>query len=194
MRQATYPLLIFVGAALLTSACTNTEELRISDNLRSDTQMRIGSVEDFSTDFQFSSNPEAERIEISTGPAVGVYSMNEILEGRMNQLMRSKFGSVDQSSENSVSVSIENFNAQTENEIMGDEGTHQIDMEVSVEVVRDGETFNRTIERSTEVTFRQTEGGVGSASLEIDEDDMNEFISQFVVGTDSFIDSNFGVD
>ncbi|MCS4135405.1 hypothetical protein GGP44_002061 [Salinibacter ruber] len=115
MRRVIHPLVILIGAVLLTSACTNTEALRISDNLRSETQMRISSVEDFSTSFQFSPNSAAEQIEISTGPAAGVYSMNEILEGRMTQLMRSKFGSVDQSSDNSVSVSIESFEAQTNN-------------------------------------------------------------------------------
>ncbi len=193
MRRVIHPLVILIGAVLLTSACTNTEALRISDNLRSETQMRISSVEDFSTSFQFSPNSAAEQIEISTGPAAGVYSMNEILEGRMTQLMRSKFGSVDQSSENSVSVSIENFEAQTNNEIMGNEGVHQVDMEISIEVIRDEETFNRTIERSAEIGFSQTDETM-SPSVEIDEDDMNEFISQFVVGTDSFIDSNFGVD
>lgn len=193
MRRVTYPLVILIGAALLTSACTNTEELRISDNLRSETQMRISSVEDFSTDFQFSPNPEAEQIEISTGPAAGVYSMNEILKGRTTQLMRSKFGSIDQSSENSVSVSIESFEAQTDNEIMGNEGVHKVDMTVNIEVVRDDETFNRTIERSAEIAFTQT-GEAMSPSVEIDDVDMNEFISQFIVGIDSFIDSNFGVD
>jgi hypothetical protein len=192
MRQVTYSV-ILVGVALLTSACTNTEELRISDNLRSETQMRISSVEDFSTNFQFSSNPSAGQVEISTGPAARVYSMNEILEGRITQLMRSKFGSIDQSSENSVSVSIESFEAQTENEVMGNEGVHQVDMTVNVEVVRDGETFNRTIERSAEIGFSQTEEAM-APSVEIDEANMNEFISQFVVGVDSFIDSNFGVD
>lgn len=192
MRRVTYPLVIFIGAALLT-ACTNTEKLSLSDNLRSETQMRISSVEDFSTDFQFSSNPEAEQIEISTGPAAGVYSMNDILKGRMTQLMRSKFGSIDQSSENSVSVSIESFEAQTDNEITSSEGVHEVDMSVNIEVVRDGETFNRTIERDTDISFRQTDDAM-SPSVEIDEDDMNEFISQFIVGTDSFIDSNFGVD
>jgi hypothetical protein len=155
--------------------------------------MRISSVEDFSTNFQFSPNSSAERIKISTGPAAGVYSMNEILEGRVTQLMRSKFGSIDQSSENSVSVSIERFEAQTDNEIMGNEGVHQVDMTVSIEVERDGETFNRTVERSAEIGFSQTDEAM-SPSVEIDEADMNEFISQFIVGTDSFIDSNFGVD
>lgn len=193
MRRVTYPLVILIGAALLASACTNTEKLRVSDNLRSETQMRISSVEDFSADFQFSSNPEAERIEISTGPAAGVYSMNEILKGRMTQLMRLKFGSIDQSSENSVSVSIGSFEARTDNEVMGNEGVHQVDMAVNIEVVRDGETFNRTIERSAEIAFSQTDEAM-SPSVEIDEADMNEFISQFIVGTDSFIDSNFGVD
>jgi len=113
--------------------------------------MRINSAEEFSTAFQFSSNPDAEQIEISTGPAAGVCSMNEILKGRTTQLMRSKFGPIDQSSENSVSISIESLQTQTDNEIMGNEGVHQVDMTVNVEVLRGGETFNRTIERSAEI-------------------------------------------
>lgn len=188
--KALLPIVI-VGVAL--SGCTSTQRVGVSDSLPSETQMRMNSAEDFSADFQFSAHSNGDQIEIDTGPAVGVYSMNEVLEGRLTQLMRSKFGSVDQSSENSVSVSITELNTKTNMQGLTDEGDHSIDMTMNVEIKRDGETFTRSIERSASIDITRNTGGMKGSTISVDKDKMNEFIAQFVVGVDSFIDSNFGV-
>jgi hypothetical protein len=109
--------------------------------------------------------------------------------------MRSKFGSVDQSSENKVTVSIDRLETNTDNEILSNEGVHSIEMEVTAEIVRDGETFTRTIERNAEANISQVESSGGLQSdVDVEEGPLDEFLQQFVVGVDSFINSNFGVE
>jgi len=190
-----FTLMLFAAAAVAFSGCTSTNRLNLSDSLSSDTQLRVNSAQQFDVGFQFSPHPEGDKIEASTGGATAVYSVNDPLEGRLTQLMRSKFGSVDQSSENKVTVSIDRLETNTDNEILSNEGVHSIEMEVTAEIVRDGETFTRTIERNAEANISQVESSGGLQSdVDVEEGPLDEFLQQFVVGVDSFINSNFGVE
>lgn len=188
-------LTLFAVAVVVFSGCTSTNRLNLSDSLSSDTQLRVSSAEQFDVDFQFSPNPEGDRIEASTGGATAVYSLNDPLEGKLTQLMRSKFGSIDQSSENKVTVSVDRVEANTDNEVLSNEGVHSVEMEITAEIVRDGETFTRTIERDVDVDISQeTSSGGLQSDVDVEEGPLNEFLQQFVVGVDSFINSNFGVE
>ncbi len=101
--------------------------------------------------------------------------------------MRAKFGSVTNSSDNQVTFTIESVEAISENEM------HRVQMTASIEIQREGETYSRQVSRTLTTPIETVTGNM-QPTISISEQDVEEFMLQFVVATDSFIDSNFGVD
>jgi hypothetical protein len=192
-KQYRLPVLFFLGITLVLSGCTSTSRLNLSKNLESDTQLQVEALEQESISFQFEGHPDAKNVEVSNGPVAQTYSMNSVLEERLKQLVRYKFESIDSSAENKVTFTIDRFEASTDNQLTGSGGTHSITAELSVEVQNGEESSTRTIERSTNLNFEQVGDGM-SASLELDKSGMNEYVRQFVLGANAFMDTSFDVD
>jgi S1-C subfamily serine protease len=176
------------------SGCGSTDQIFLSDSLSSDIQLRINTAEEFNTDFNFSPHPEGDRIVVESGASnsKAAYSINEPMKGRLEQLIRTKFGSVNESSENKILVSINRVEANNVVDRPLGSGKHVISMEIGVEIQRDGEIYKREIERESEIEIEVVDK-LGRP-INLDEDQISEFMNQFVVGVNSFIDSNFGVD
>ena len=192
-RNFTSSALILAAASVLLVGCTATKPMGLSNSLSSETQLQLDAVEEESVNFQFSPNANGERVEISNGAVSKVYSVNSTLEGRIQQLLRAKFQSVSESSDNTVSISIESVNASNDLATLGNTGTHSVEVEMLAEITKGGETATRSIKRDATLNFEQVGEGF-EASLEIDERKLEEFMSQFVVGVNSFVDANFDVD
>jgi hypothetical protein len=187
-----YTIPLLAAVFLFFSGCGTTSQVGMSNALPSVTQLRLNTAEEFETDFAFSGHPEGDKVKISTSTSATVYDLNGVLEGRLTQLLRSKFGSINPSSDNKISVSVDRIETENDTRAFSSGGTHQVSVEVGVEITREGETFTRTISRSAQIDAKQT--GELVPKTVVDEAQLEEFIMQFVVGTDSFIDSNFGVD
>jgi len=175
----------------LTAGCGSTDTLVLSNSLSSDFQLRLNTAEQYEAGFNFNSNPNAEKVTAKS-PRVGSsakvqYSLNEPLEGKLRSLMRAKFGSVTNSSDNQVTFTIESVEAISENEM------HRVQMTASIEIQREGETYSRQVSRTLTTPIETVTGNM-QPTISISEQDVEEFMLQFVVATDSFIDSNFGVD
>jgi hypothetical protein len=164
----------------------------MSNALPSDTQLRLNTAEEYEAGFEFSGHPEGDEVSVETSTASAVYDLNGTLEGRLTQLVRSKFGSTTPSSDNEIKVSVDEIEVENDTKAFSNVGAHQVSVEVGVEIVREGETFTRTIGRSAQIDAEQT--GDIIPQTEVDKRQLNEFIMQFVIGVDSFIDSNFGVE
>lgn len=175
----------------ITSGCGSTDRLLLSENLSSEFQLRANTVEQYEASFNFNSNPDAEKIvakDQRTGSTAKVqYSLNDPLKGKLTSLMRAKFGSVSESADNKVVFSIEEVNTRNE------DGVHEVSATALIEIERDGESYTRRVSRSTSSAIEPVTGNIQN-QVTLDEENLNEFIMQFVVATDSFIDSNFGVD
>jgi len=175
----------------LTAGCGSTETVVLSNSLSSDFQLKLNTAEQYEAGFNFNSNPDAERV-VAKSPRVGSsakvqYSLSEPLEGKLRNLMRAKFGSVTNSSENQVTFTIENVDASSE------DGVHRVEMTSLIEIEREGETYTREVSRALTTEVERVSGNM-QPTVTINEQDVEEFMLQFVVATDSFIDSNFGVD
>lgn len=176
--------------ASLTAGCGSTDTLVLSNNLSSDFQLELNTAEQYEAGFKFNSNPDAEKVVAKSGSGTGAkvqYSLNGPLEGKLRSLMRAKFGSVSNSSENQVTFTIESVEASSK------DGVHRVQMTSSVEIEREGETYNRKIARTLTTPIKRVTGEM-QPTIKISKEDVEEFMLQFVVATDSFIDSNFGVD
>lgn len=182
-------LAVFIAS--LTAGCGSTDTLVLSNSLSSDFQLRLNTAEQYEAGFNFNSNPDAEKV-VAKSPRVGSsakvqYSLNEPLESKLRGLMRAKFGAVSNSSENQVSFTIENVRAISEDEV------HRVEMTASIEIERQGETYSRKVSRALTTPIKTVTGNM-QPTITLSEQDIEEFMLQFVVATDSFIDSNFGVD
>jgi len=180
-----------VVIASLTAGCGSTDTLVLSNSLSSDFQLRLNTAEQYEAGFNFNSNPDAQKV-IAESPRMGSnakvqYSLSEPLEGKLRGLMRAKFGSVTNSSDNQVTFTIESVKATSE------DGVHRVQMTSSIEIQREGETYNRRVSRTLTTPVETVRGDIQNR-VTLSEQDIEEFMLQFVVATDSFIDSNFGVD
>jgi len=180
-----------VVIASLTAGCGSTETLVLSNSLSSDFQLRLNTAEQYEAGFNFNSTPSAEKV-VAKSPRMGSsakvqYSLSRPLEGKLRSLMRAKFGSVTNSSENQVTFTIENVDASSE------DGVHRVQMTSSIEIQREGETYTREVSRTLTTPVETITGDIQNR-VTLSEQDVEEFMLQFVVATDSFIDSNFGVD
>jgi len=189
---ASYAAFPLVFALLLLSGCGGTSRIGMSNALPSDTQLRLNTAEEYEAGFEFSGHPEGDEVSVETSTASAVYDLNGTLEGRLTQLVRSKFGSTTPSSDNEIKVSVDEIEVENDTKAFSNVGAHQVSVEVGVEIVREGETFTRTIGRSAQIDAEQT-GDIIPQTV-VDKRQLNEFIMQFVIGVDSFIDSNFGVE
>jgi len=189
--ESLWTLSLLALVFLITSGCGSTDRLLLSENLSSEFQLKVNTAEQYETSFNFNPNPNAEKIiaeDQRTGSAAKVqYSLNGPLEGRLTSLVRSKFGSVSESSDNKITFSVEDVSARSV------DGTHSIEVTALVEIEREGETYTRRIARSTSTPIKPVTGNVQN-QVTLDKETLDEFVMQFVVATDSFIDSNYGVD
>lgn len=180
-----------VVIASLTAGCGSTDTLVLSNSLSSDFQLRLNTAEQYEAGFNFNSNPSAEKVTAESQRAGSnakvQYSLNEPLKGKLRSLMRAKFGSVTNSSDNQVTFTIESVEASSE------DGVHRVQMTSSIEIQREGETYSRQVSRTLTTPIERVTGNM-QPTISISEQDVEEFMLQFVVATDSFIDSNFGVD
>lgn len=180
-----------VVIASLTAGCGSTDTLVLSNSLSSDFQLRLNTAEQYEAGFNFNSNPNAEKVTAESQRAGSnaevQYSLNEPLEGKLRSLMRAKFGSVSNSSDNQVTFTIESVEANSE------DGVHRVQMTSSIEIQREGETYSRQVSRTLTTPIETVTGNM-QPTISISKQDVEEFMLQFVVATDSFIDSNFGVD
>lgn len=174
----------------LTAGCGSTETLVLSNNLSSDFQLRLNTAEQYEAGFNFNSNPNAEVVAESprAGSSAKVqYSLNDPLRGKLVSLMRTKFGSVANSSDNQVTFTIESVEVSSENEV------HKVGMVASIKIEREGETYTRNVSRGLATPIKTVTGEM-QPTITLSDQDLEEFMLQFVVATDSFIDSNFGVE
>lgn len=177
--------------ASVTAGCGSTNNLVLSNNLSSDFQLRLNTAEQYEAGFKFNPNPNAEKVVVEdterpVNDAKVQYSLNDPLEGKLRSLMRAKFGAVTNSSGNQVTFTIKNVEASSE------DGVHRLEMTSSIEIEREGETYSRRVSRTLTTPIEREASGIPTITLS--EQDLEEFMLQFVVATDSFIDSNFGVD
>lgn len=176
--------------ASVTVGCGSTDTLVLSNNLSSDFQLKLNTAEQYEVGFSFNPNPDAEVVAESqrVGSTAKIeYSLNDPLRGKLVSLMRAKFGSVTNSSDNQVTFTIESVEASSESDV------HTVQMTSLIEIERGGETYSRRVSRSLTTPIERVSGKM-QPTISLSEQDLEEFMLQFAVATDSFIDSNFGVD
>jgi uncharacterized lipoprotein YajG len=181
-------VLLLFPIALLSSGCTSTETV-VSNTLPYEAQQRINTSEEFDVDLEFKSHPDAETITASFAGAESSYSINRPFAGKLEQLFRSKFGEISEESENKVTVEISDVNTNSETGPL----RHRLSMSVDVTVEQDGEENSRIFEFRT--TIRpEDEGTQYTVAYRIPPEPIEEFLMQYVVGIDSFLDSNLGIE
>lgn len=175
---------LVVSLPLLLFGCV-TSQTTVSDTLPYEAQQRINTSERFEVEFSFEGHPDGDMITANfTGRGNAEYPINSPLEGKLRQLVRTKFGSVTEESENAVKVSIEDI--QTENNTSMSAYKHNLTLKVKAIVEQGMDSKSRTISRSIEMVPSGETGG-------FKEDEINDFLMQYVVAIDAFIDSNYGL-
>lgn len=184
LTSALFSLLVIT----LSSGCVSTETV-VSNTLPYEAQQRINTSEEFDVDLDFKSHPDAETINASFAGAESSYSINRPFAGKLEQLFRAKFGEISEGSENKVEVEITDVNATS------DTGPpiHRLSMSVGVTVFHDGEENSRSFDFRT--TIRpEDEGTEYTVSYRIPPEPIEDFLMQYIVGIDSFLDSNLGIE
>lgn len=190
MHRRIRPLavLFLFPVALLFSGCTSTETV-VSNTLPYEAQQRINTSEEFDVDLEFEPHPDAETITASFGGAESSYPINRPFAGKLEQLFRSKFGEISEDSNNKVMVEIENVSTNSET----GPPRHRLSMSVSVTVESNGEENSRSFDFRT--TIRpEDEGTEYTVAYRIPPEPIEEFLMQYIVGIDSFLDSNLGIE
>jgi len=181
-----YPLLLSltVGILLPLSGCI-TSQTTVSDTLPYEAQQRINTAEEFNVSFNFEGHPDGDIITASfPGRGDAEYPINGPLEGKLRQLVRTKFGSIDETSSSRIEVSVQDI--ETEDQTSMSAYKQKLSMEVRAEVNHDGNSESRTFDRSIEMVPSGETGG-------FKEEDINGYLMQYVVAVDKFIDSNFDI-
>ena len=181
-------VLLLFPIALLFSGCTSTETV-VSNTLPYEAQQRINTSEEFDVDLEFEPHPDAETITASFAGAESSYSINGPFAGKLEQLFRSKFGEISEESSNKVIVEISNVNTNSET----GPPRHRLSMSVDVTVEQNGKKNSRSFKFST--TIRpEDEGTQYTVAYRIPPEPIEDFLMQYVVGIDSFLDSNLGIE
>jgi len=161
----------------------------VSNTLPYEAQQRINTSEEFDVDLEFEPHPDAETINASFAGAESSYSINKPFAGKIEQLFRAKFGEIKEGSQNKVTVSITDINTSSET----GPPIHQLSMLVNVTVEHGGETNSRNLEFNTRIR-PEDESTEYAVSYRIPPEPIEEFLMQYIVGIDSFIDSNLGIE
>ena len=170
------------------SGCTSTNTT-ISNTLPYEAQQRINTSEEFDVDLTFKGHPDAETVTASFGGAESSYSINGPFKGKIEQLFRAKFGEVSEDSENKVIVEISDINPKS------DTGPpiHRLSMSVDATVMHEGEENSRNF--SFRTTVRPVDEGTDyTVAYRIPPQPIEDFLMQYVVGIDSFLDSTLGIE
>jgi uncharacterized lipoprotein YajG len=166
--------------------CTSTETT-ISDTLPYEAQQRINTSEEFNVDFTFKGHPDAETITASFGGAKSSYSINGPFKGKLEQLFRAKFGEISEDSENKVKVQVSDINPKSET----GPPIHRLSMSVDVTVMHEGKENSRNF--SFRTTVRPKDETDMTISYRIPPEPIEDYLMQYVVGIDSFLDSTLGI-
>jgi hypothetical protein len=181
---------LLAATFLLFSAggCVSTETV-VSNTLPYEAQQRINTSEEFDVDLSFEPHPDAETITASFGGAESSYSINSPFAGKLEQLFRSKFGEISEGSDNKVEVVISDISTKS------DTGPtiHKLSMTVDVTVTHDGSQNSREFSFGT--TIRpEDESTEYTVAYRIPPKPIEDFLMQYIVGIDSFLDSNLGIE
>jgi hypothetical protein len=172
----------------LSSGCVSTETV-VSNTLPYEAQQRINTSEEFDVDLDFEPHPDAETITASFAGAESSYSINRPFAGKLEQLFRSKFGEISEESDNKVEVSITDVSTTSET----GPPIHRLSMSVETTVIHEGEKNSRSFDFRT--TIRpEDESTEYTVSYRIPPEPIEDFLMQYIVGIDSFLDSNLGIE
>lgn len=106
------PVLV-MGLPLFLFGCM-TFQTTVSDTLPYEAQQRVNTSEKFEVDFNFEGHPNGDMVTANfTGRGNAEYPINSPLEGKLSQLVRLKFGDVNEESDNVIEVLVRDI--QTEN-------------------------------------------------------------------------------
>lgn len=181
------PLTVALFLLALTG-CTSTETV-VSDTLPYEAQQRINTSEEFDVDLTFEPHPDAEAVTASFGGAENTYRLNEPFRGKLEQLFRAKFGEISEDSDNKVKVEITDIDTESETGPL----RHRLAMTVNVTTNQNDEQNER--EFSFQTTIRPNNvGNEYEVAYRIPPESIEDFLMQYVVGIDSFLDSNFGIE
>jgi len=170
------------------TGCMSTETT-VSNTLPYEAQQRINTSEEFDVDLTFKGHPDAETITASFAGAESSYSINRPFRGKLEQLFRAKFGEISDGSENKVIVEINDIVPQSET----GPPIHRLSMSVDVTVRHEGEENSRSFSFRTTVR-PEDEGTEYTIAYRIPPQPIEDFLMQYIVGIDSFLDSTLGVE
>lgn len=179
-------LFVVIIASLSIVGCT-TSQTTVSNTLPYEVQQQINTSDEFETGFQFTPHPAGDEVEARFGTGNSVYTINNPVRGQFEELVRTKFGSIDETAENQIEVEITDIQTETDRQV------HNLAMTMKVTVANDGDENTREFSYST--TIRPIDTGTEyTMGKRIPAEALEEFFLKFVVGADKFIDSTLGAE
>lgn len=174
-------------AILIVTGCSTTNKANISNAIPYEVQQNIRTSEVEQVRFEFTPAESGELIEETiNGMATMQYEVNDPMRGLFTELMQSKFATISDDASDLVKVDIMEVTHSTRR------FDHSLSMRVRVTTVKDGEEKSREFAYSDDMEIGfETEGFTSTAYPP--SDDIHDLMMKFVIATDRFIDSSFGL-
>jgi len=181
-------LLFFLPFFVALTGCSTT--MSVSNSIPYKVQQNIQTVSGDGVAFQFKPHSGAEEIvaNVDMGSSIN-YRVNEPLRGMYHELVRTKFGNVDEAASETVVVEVADITTSTRNPAVGTNRSHTISLTIRVSATRDGVSTDQSLNYKTTFPARQVPGASGKYTFP--QGSVQDFLLKFIVSSDKFIDATY---
>jgi uncharacterized lipoprotein YajG len=177
-------VILFTFITMFTGcAVTKTVEVPVSNIIPPRMQQQINTAASKSVSFNFKGTPKAERVVVHFKRLKNAYSIDKPFKQLFRELMRTKFQDIKPESSNKINVEISSFKTTNNN------SEYSLRMTITVQLADGKRKDERKFTYGTSAGYKFSIGHARFIQIK----PANQLLLKFVIATDKYIDSFYGI-